>query len=381
MLMLAFTYLQVMPEFLEYLFLFGKQIEAQDLYWSGFHQLTHLIGAKEGLELAERSWSGCGLQVCYNLKSVEHSGFQTEWPWSLRHCAIHHAFDAKNIRSTWIVIKGDHLIKKRIQSATRECGPAELSSFEMIDRAFAAALATHLVVCDWSAENWRWYIKFLEEKLEGLTRETISTNADVPVSPANYGDASPISSWSDTQKTCSTNRYQGFRFFRSSHPQNQNAETDPLGMEMQQPLKNKANSIDRPSQPLPPGQNSSTLRTTKLPSVGFDDYGQRQFSFRDLQEIQHIEEKANETTLILKLNISVISQLKKYYRSIIESQELPANISQKCDGDMIRFERHIDGIVNEILSQILRVEALHRRLIDRRTLVRSGIPSVTRSTD
>lgn len=378
--MLAFTYLQVMPEFLDYLLLFGKQIEAQDLYWSGFHQLTYLTGVERGLELTERSWSGCGLQVCYTLKSVEPSGFSTEWPWSIRHCAIHHAFDAENIRSTWIVIKGDQLIKKRIQSATRDCSPPELSSFETIDRAFAAALATHLVVCDWSAENWRWYIKFLEEKLEELTRETTSTNADVPVSPADYGDALPTSPQSHALKTHLTERSQGFNFPRFPRSQNRDAGTDVLDLETQQPFKTIVNYKDQ-KQPLPPGRRLCNIGTSNVSSIDFDDYGQRQFSFRDLQEIQHIEEKANETTLILKLNINVISRLKQYYRSIIESNEIPANISQKCVRDMIRFERNIEGIVSDILSQILRVEALLRRLVDRKALVRTEILSTTSPTN
>ena len=81
---------------------------------------------------------------------------QTAWPWSIRPCAIHHGFDVTNVRSNWTVVKGDQLIEKRIISATNGRGPTEFSSYETIDSAFAASLSTHLIMFDWSAENWRW---------------------------------------------------------------------------------------------------------------------------------------------------------------------------------------------------------------------------------
>lgn len=200
------------------------------------------------------------------------------------------------------------------------------------------------------------------------------------MSPADYGDALPTSPQSHAPKTHLTERSQGFNFPRFPRSRNRDAETDVLHLETQQPFQTIVNYKNQ-KQPLPPGRNFCNIGTSKVPSVDFDDYGQRQFSFRDLQEIQHVEEKANETTLILKLNIDVISRLKNYYRSVIESNEIPANISQKCVRDMIRFERNIEGIVSDILSQILRVEALLRRLVDRKALLRTEILSTKSPTN
>ena len=45
------------------------------------------------------------------------------------------------------------------------------SAFETIDKVFGAALTTHLILCDWLAENWRWYTEFVEERFEKLTGE------------------------------------------------------------------------------------------------------------------------------------------------------------------------------------------------------------------
>ena len=372
MLTSAFTYLQVMPEFLDFVFLFGYQVQAQDLYCSGFHQRTHLTGIQKSLEVPERNWSGRDLQVCYSLKSVEHSGAQRDWPWSIRHCALHHSFDIVNVRSTWIIIKGDSSMEQRIQSAASNRGPGELSSFATVDRAFAASLATHLLVCDWSGENWRWYIKALEDRFEELTEATTFMNADAPVSPTKDTDLfSPIPR-TDSQITQNSfltakSRISSFRdtlrgrikTSDSIAMTNQKAEASP---------RIYTNSSGN-EQPLPPGKKMDTSETSP---TSVDEYGQRVFSFKDLQHVQNIEEMANEAVLVLRLNVNVIHQLKQYYISVQESQELPATIADRCKSDMMRFGRRIDGIVQNFELQILRVEALLRLLADRKTLASIG---------
>ena len=73
-------------------------------------------------------------------------------------------------------------------------------AFETIEKAFGAALTTHLILCDWSAEHWRWCIKFLEERFE---KQSITTNADVPVNAANDSDTKKLRR-SDTRNTFQT---------------------------------------------------------------------------------------------------------------------------------------------------------------------------------
>ena len=376
--MLSFTYFQVMPQFLDFLFLFGKQTYAEDLYCSGFRQRTRLRSSDKGLSVPELGWSGRDLQVCYSLKSVERSDSQGDWPWSIRHCATHHSFDAENVRSTWIVIKGDQLIERRIQSATSDRGPLELSSFQTIDKAFAAALATHLILCDWSAENWRWYIKFLEERFQETTRGTISTNADLPLSPVI--DADNFAIWPRIQAQRTNQSQTGtssFPFF--SRTQTWTTENSRMISEKQQPPSWQiyTNPDTGLKQPLPPGSTIDTPQISKPKAHQNENYGQQQFSFSDLQKIQDIDEKAVETALVLKLNINVVSQLRQYYRSIFESQELSEKVGQQCKGELLRFERRIDGIESDLQLQILRVEGLLHLLADRKTLVSYYLPTYT----
>ncbi|KAG8532873.1 uncharacterized protein KY384_002751 [Bacidia gigantensis] len=357
-----------MPEFLELVFLFGKQTTAEDLYFSDFRHSSRVTALDRGMQVPERLWSGYDLQMCYSLKSVESSSSQPDWPWSIRNCILFHSFDLEQIRSTWIVIKGNQDVKQRIQAATRDC-PKRFAAFETIDRAFAQTLSIHLLLCEWSAENWRWYIKFLEKKLEALTEATMFINADVPISPMRGTEVLMKLPRTDTQKSQITQRSRMLSFPRSLHsraPTNDNIQLDSIKENTSNRMYTNSAGIQ---QPRPPGRRSTAPQDPKTTTRSFDVWGQQRFFFRDLQDTQKLEESANEVVLVLNLNVNVMSQLKKYYESVFESHEMLDQLRTKCKEDVSKFDRELERIVNSLYLQILRVEALQRLLKDRKTLV------------
>ena len=369
MLLLAFSFFHVMPEFLDFLFLFGYQTQAEDLYFSSFRQKTSLIPRDRGLTIPKFLWSGFELQVCYSLKSVERSIGQTQWPWSIRQCAIHHTFDVEFGRADWIVIKGNKEIARRIRSATGSHGSNVCSSIDSATTAFSAALYTHLIICEWSTENWRWYIKFLEQELERLTQGAVTTNADVALSPVMGNEAMFSLHRNDTQKTQQFQKNRVFSYPKTfSRTTTQVTENMPLA-----PITNRSRTttFTNPSgkkQPLPPGMTTSSTNTAKKP-IRLDTWGQQTFAFSDLQDIEDLEEKANETVLVMRLNLNVMQQLGDHYANTIRSQESLKSFKKDCNYDMDCFRRRIHEIDCDINLQILRVDALLRKLSDRRTLV------------
>ena len=371
MLLLAFYFLQVLPGYLDFLYLFGRQEQSVDLYFSAFRHNSRLRMQDQGLKIPEWSWSGFELQMCYGLKSVERSTGQSPPTWSIRHCAIHHTFDLTYVRTSWIFIKGNKEMETRIRSATGSCEPEVSSSFNHIDRAFVAALGIHLLICDWSAENWRWYIKFLEQELDHLTQGAITKNADIPVSPKVGHDIIASLSRRDTQRTQDTQRNRVFSFPRTfSRSGTQATDTVPTTAVREKPTFKtlRGNKV----QPLPPGKSESALYQPER-RVRFDSWGQQEFFFSDLQDINNLEEKANETVLVLKLNLDVMAQLKDFYVGLLATSsphDTLETLKEKCKYDLDHFKRCIDQTQSEINFQILRVEALLRRLTDRKGLVR-----------
>lgn len=365
MLALSLTYLQVMPEFVDLILPLGERIMAQDFFSNSFYQHTRLSDNARGLVVPERAWSGRDFQICYSLKSVERSEVQTDWPWSVRHCATHHAFDIENVRSTWIVVKGNRVLKDRITSATSVRAPPEFSSYDNIENAFAAALSTHMIIVDWSAENWRWYINFLEDKFREITEGAISTDADIPLSPKEAEDVFALGPRTNTQNTNQTRKSRSFSFRSAVHK----ANTMPSVAETLPPQQFQINPRSGKKQPLPPGLITTSPEGSRPQVVQHDIYGQPMFRFRHLQDIQDFEESANETVLVLKLNMSICKQVAAFYRSLFENKELPHTTLDKCQESMLRFERRMRGVISHMDSQILRVEGLLRLIADRKTLV------------
>lgn len=366
MLMLCFTYFRVIPEFVDFLFAFGHQSHAQDPCFSSFRQRTRLANLTRTFDIHELAWSGNEIQMCYNLKSVERSG-SDPGDWSIRPYAVHHTFDVKCIRANWIVIKGNKAMKDHIEQATggRSCGDM---SFETLDRAFAASLVTHLVFCDWAAEQWRWYINNLEDQFQNTSRKTLTAPVTFPFVSVTAEDEFRMKPRTDTQKTnesivtklsrASTMLVKKFSITTPEpRPLSQRIYTDP-DSGLSQPLPPHIEIKDAPGPgPQPPQPN-------------FENREEQDFSFAKLQKLQQIEEKAHEALLTLKMNISVIHQLKRYYDTILRSKNFPKEIVESCQDDLEGFELRVDGVLNDQQRQIPRLETLLVLLGNRKVLVR-----------
>jgi hypothetical protein len=366
--MMIFSYHQVMPAALDFIFPFGRQGYAQDFHFSGFRQDTCLAEFERGLRIPELGRSGLGVQLCYSLKSVEASQSQPEWPWSIRQCAIHHSLDLESGRATWIVIKGDQLIKTRFRSAMRSLGWPEKSAFRMVDRCFAATLAFHLILCEWSGESWRWYINFLDEEFQALTRRTLLSMVDRPSSPITGAPSSPRTPRTSSRVTTGFSSAGKTRVKTSLS--SRMSKKLRVNTNLSNPFSEKT-LVQPDHAPRSRFSDFHTLPLSKPPSNSPEvpnEEVQPEFSFSDLQKINFIEEKANETLLVLKTNINVLTELREHYRFIVDSEYFPQELNSKCKGDVLRFDKRIAVVANDHRMYQSRVETLVRLLDARKNL-------------
>ncbi|PSN67391.1 hypothetical protein BS50DRAFT_634765 [Corynespora cassiicola Philippines] len=185
------SYHQVPHHFLDFVFPFGRQVEARDFHFSGLREDFCLDSTHYGTELEELGRSGREIRFSYNLRSVEcHESTEKDprkppeaqqvLDWSIRQTAIYHSFDVETGRSFWINIKGNSVLEERIKDADEQ---SSSSCARSRSETFRKSLATHLLFCDWSGENWRWYINDLEEKFEHITRDVLATQVDRDTNP------------------------------------------------------------------------------------------------------------------------------------------------------------------------------------------------------
>ncbi|CAM1504861.1 Fc.00g024520.m01.CDS01 [Cosmosporella sp. VM-42] len=171
------TFHQVMPDYLDFLFVFGLQSEPEDLRFSSFREQTSLSKACSSLGIECLARSGRQYQLCYNLKGVT-AKYQDEQDrsnnvYSIRQAAFYHRLDIVNGNALWIVSKGGLDIYGRFKELTGKQARPEDKSFGTAEECFRSSLSAHLLFCHWSTEDWRGYIKWLEYIVDKETKMAI----------------------------------------------------------------------------------------------------------------------------------------------------------------------------------------------------------------
>lgn len=347
---------QVMPDFLDFVFPFGESEHAQDFHFSGFraeNQFSKDFGAEPALTVPTLGRSGRQFQMCFNLRSAEPTTYDSRRPWSIRQVAIYHSFDVETGRTVWILVKGNGLFRDRIASAAANGSKNEktdITSFETVTGAFASSLNVHIMLCEWARENWRWYINFLEEYFQGLTRRSLHTTIDTDVQPM-------------TETTAALTQARSY--------------TTPLpAIKRQGTMASQFNKFKRAFS-FKPSSSTHAAIVTPIPlqvapvlHAGVSNRSdEKEFSFEKLQLVQKLEEKATETLLVLKTNMDVLTELRDCYARFQMSESWPDELKSQAKDHLVRFETRVSSAISEIGMEKSRLETLARHISDRKTLV------------
>jgi hypothetical protein len=221
----------------------------------------------------------------------------------------------------------------------------------------------HLVLCDWCDEDWRWYLTFLEKRLQKLTRRCLVV--DIPKSPSFVEPPSfqtvrqPTLSFRRTLSDLTKRTLSASRKFTSSGSTLQ--EKTKYQPSFPQPTPLFSIDASEPQLPpqLPPGMGGPNL----------DRSSDEIFSAKTLQQVQFIEDKANEVLLILEANIKIVTGIREHYQKILNSESCPAELKDSCKPEFCHFEKRINNIVGDLEIQHSSGETLLRLLENRKSLV------------
>lgn len=357
MLVTTTTYHQIMPSFLDFLFSFGAQHHAKDFFFTAFRHDTRLGGLENKVAIPELGRSGRSLELCYSLRSVEPSSHQ-EWPWSIRGTATHHAFDLETGRTSWLIVKGEGGVsmQERIFAETASPVGEMHNKFGNSSQAFSSAMSTHVLLCSWAVENWRWYINHMEEEVQAITRKTLSKNLTRPET-----EATPKLLF---KRTTNGVLVPAKKVLGSASPAPKSQLVAPMAQVTHKP--------PNPGFPGPPPPLSSVAKPMNSDPFNPDS----EFSFEDLRRCEYIEEHANEALLVMNLNSQILSALVQHYTFVVESADCPHNLKANCITNFRRFMKRISDFSADTQTQKARVETLLRLLADRKALVGSYMLSM-----
>ena len=336
---------QVMPEFLDFVFPFGRREYAEDFHFGALKVDNRFGIPHSAVSIPELGRSGQQYQMCYNLRFVERYKGDPDWPWSIRQSAIFHSFDVENGRTVWIIIKGNLSIRNRIAEAVKSDNTIEkrnIRSYKSVSASFTSSINVHSNLCDMATENWRWYINFLEGKFQDLTRYALHA----PVETASIAEThvrAPIRS--DTAPSPRIQRQWSVGSIQTWLSGSQKSRTMKLA---------------RPDDP-------KSVNTVEKSIVAVPDDGD--FSFSKLQGIQHLEEKANESLLVIRMNVNILQELSEYYTDLEHREIWPANFRDEIMEELSQFQRLVSSAISDFKMQQSRLETLIRMLSNRKDLV------------
>ena len=337
------TYLQIMPSFIELVFPFGLQHYAQAFHFCGFTAANRLSRTDRGLQIPSLRRTGLHVELCYSLKSVERTPDPNN-PWSIRQCSIHHRFDLESEQATWIVVKGNSLIQDLIKGEAVNGHRSHNERHQDGSSPFSNTLRVHALLAAWAGENWQWYINDLEEKLQSVTRATVTVPIQVGgpaigVRPSKSRRSLPLS----------TKRKWSMR---------------TLSRSMKRSLSWSTVWSDR-----------STITGDKHPPTIGEDVDltdepiEEDFSFRDLQSCQFIQEKASEILLVLKSNINILDSLRSNYLAVLDQLESESMFRSSDKTATLGFSQSLVDITKKTNMQQSRVETLLQLIGERKSIV------------
>jgi len=346
-----------MAQFLDFIFPFGERIVSKDVHFSALRVNNRFSDANCAAEVPEIGRSGKQFEMCLNLRSVEQAIGTPEWPWSIRQTAVYHSFDVVSGRTVWIVVKGNTLIRERVQNAltTSKRGGEGNQTFGSLENSFCASLEVLLIICDWAREQWRSYINFLDDQFQITTGTALHTSVDQPP-PLSPTEAKPLARAETTPNLLRSRR-------TSSWP------GIPQGKQARRVMTSGETWLN--ARPANESHELPVVINNKE-ELGRDG----DFSFSKLQSIQNLLEKVDETRLILAMNMNVMRELSEYHENLRSLPHWSENFKSETYDGVQHFCRTVLEAASDMEMQRSRLENLHNNIADRKELV-SSAPMMT----
>ncbi|KAF4900346.1 hypothetical protein CGCF415_v010125 [Colletotrichum fructicola] len=166
MLFFLLTFYQVMPQLLDFLLVYASPHgEDRELRFSGFRTYKMLSNPIPGSVIPQLGRSGRKYQLCFNLKTVALKKTFQATTWKVRQAAVHHQFDLGQGTQVWMIADPHAAIKSRIDELYNTHRTYE-TSFTSVEQGFKSSLDIHLALARWATSEWRWHVRYLEEKAE-----------------------------------------------------------------------------------------------------------------------------------------------------------------------------------------------------------------------
>jgi Mg2+ and Co2+ transporter CorA len=104
-------------------------------------------------------------------------------------------------------------------------------------------------------------------------------------------------------------------------------------------------------------------------------YAHKEYEPWDIQDLQHWQDKTNETVMVLEANAKILRALRKFYSDLVARKDFPEALRRLCEDDLVTFLSQLDEITSDFDMQIARARLLLKIISDRKELVLQHLQS------
>jgi Mg2+ and Co2+ transporter CorA len=104
-------------------------------------------------------------------------------------------------------------------------------------------------------------------------------------------------------------------------------------------------------------------------------YAHKEYEPWDIQDLQHWQDKTNESVMVLEANAKILKSLRKFYSDLTVRRDFPDTLRKLCEDDLDIFLSQLDEISSDFDMQISRAKLLVNIISDRKELVLQHLQS------
>ncbi|KAH9908450.1 hypothetical protein F4778DRAFT_768378 [Xylariomycetidae sp. FL2044] len=356
------THHQVMATFLDFTFAFkGRE---RPLAQACFRSENYLDQDEPSFNLPQLGRSSTVVQHAFSLLSVEDNKERGK-PWPLRQTALYHQFDIRHGKSTWIVLKGNVGMRRRIVKAVSEHKNTQPTALVSLASSFVATLHVHLIVLEWCAENWGEFIDDLDEKRSVKAVDAKIAPVAAMTSPDQIARCFSRRGTVGTSVSSPTTFYSRDSWSRGSTipPSGPTARTT-FGRSFSDLMKRGFNL--KPLQTSDLSEEGETVGDQPDAADADDNQALAEqfdlkFSFEELQRLSLIGDELDQAIIAVEQNQEVLNQIGEQYKDVVDSAAFKANIdSQECNAGVSTFLGRLSRINRDLDMHLVRLRALSR---------------------
>lgn len=256
-------------------------------------------------------------------------------------------------RCTWLVVKGNELMKEKIGEAIQHL---PCSSQRSGSEALIHSLQIHAWISTWSVEGWSRYLDYIDEDLHKLSGRAIQE----PVKLMSYQVPTQKGS-PDRHAVKAQSRHTAWNLgwvHRLLRVQGSSAPSPRVYLQKNAHIREDDKMIEAPTPQVP------------ADDLVYDASGPT-FDFENLQLLQKVEEEIYSAVSVIKGNMKVLSKIRAYYSNIPMLGGIPQAIatSKPLAERLTAFEEKLQGFESKLAMHQTRGNALLKLATDRKHLV------------